>query len=214
MTCAARLLQMFLLLAVVVSASHEAQTSDDTLLFACTTFPPDLSAADLRKQFGQQNVHRAPVPRGGSEGDFNEGTVLFPHDQRRRLEIFWQDAAAQQRPAWVSVRGERSRWRTSPGASLGTRLQVLERLNGRPFRLLGFGSDVSGTVMSWSAGRLERQDTERCRVRLRLQVPWPQTDDGRSPLYRQVIGEREFSSGHPAMQALDPAVYELFLQYR
>lgn len=214
MTCAVRLVPLCLLLRLVTSASGGAQISEDTLPFACTTFPPDLSAADLRERFGEQNVHRAPVPWGGAEGDFNEGTVLFPNDQRARLEIFWRDAAAQQHPEWVSVRQERSRWRVPAGVTLGTRLRELESLNGRPFRLLGFANDVSGTVMSWSGGRLETQNTERCRLRLRLQVPWPRTDHGRSSLYRQLIGEREFSSGHPAMQALDPAVYELFLQYR
>jgi hypothetical protein len=201
-------------LALLTSMSSTAQLPDTALPFSCATFPPDLSAADLRARFGEQNVRRAPVPWGGAEGDYNEGTVLFPDNAIARLEIFWRDAATQRHPEWISVRGERSRWRTSSGASLGTRLQELESLNGRPFSLLGSGNDVSGTVMSWSGGKLEAQDTERCRVRLRLAVPWPRTDHGRSPLYRQLLGEREFSSGHPAMQGLDPAVYELFLQYR
>jgi hypothetical protein len=213
-THAASLAPTIVALALLVSTSSVVQLPDAALPFSCVTFPPDLSAADLRERFGEQNVQRAPVPWGGAEGDYNEGTVLFPDDEHGRLQIFWRDGAAQRQPEWVSVRGERSRWRTSSGASLGTHLQALERLNGRPFRLLGFATDVSGTVMSWSGGRLDEQDTERCRVRLRLQVPWPRTDHGRSSLYRQLIGERDFSSGHPAMQALDPLVYELFLQYR
>jgi hypothetical protein len=39
------------------------------------------------------------------------------------------------------------------------------------------------------------------------------TADGRR-FTASCSAEREFPSGHPAMQALDPAVYELFLQYR
>ena len=31
---------------------------------------------------------------------------------------------------------------------------------------------------------------------------------------QDVSGERQFSSGHPAMQALNPAIYEIFVQYR
>lgn len=31
--------------------------------------------------------------------------------------------------------------------------------------------------------------------------------------YRQVLGDKEFSSGHPSMQALNPIVYEVFLDY-
>ena len=210
MAYAARLAPTIVALVLLISTSSVVQLPDAALPFSCATFPPDLSAADLRERFGEQHVQRAPVPWGGAEGDSSEGTVLFPDDEHGRLQIFWRDSATQRQPEWVSVRGERSRWRTSSGVTLGTHLRELESLNGRPFRLLGFGNDVSGTVMSWSGA----QDTERCRVRLRLQVPWPRTDHGRSPLYRQLLGEREFSSGHPAMQALDPAVYELFLQYR
>ena len=214
MTPATCLVPLLMTLALLTSTSSTAQLPDTALPFSCATFPLDLGAADLRARFGEQHVKRAPVPWGGAEGDYNDGTVLFPDDESARLQIFWRDAAAQRQPEWVSVRGERSRWRTPAGVTLGTRLRELESLNGRPFRLLGFGNDVSGTVMSWSGGRLEAQDTERCRVRLRLHVPWQRTDHGRAPLYRQLLGEREFSSGHPAMQSLDPVVYEMLIQYR
>jgi hypothetical protein len=41
--------------------------------------------------------------------------------------------------------------------------------------------------------------------------------NGASPIgtdvIRQVVGQREYASGHPAMQKLNPTVYELLLQY-
>ena len=203
-------------LALVASSAGVAEvpTQDRSLPFSCATFSPDISAADLRARFGEKHVQTAPVPWGGAEGDFNEGTVLFGKEPDARLEILWHDTAGKRNPEWVSVRGTRSRWRTPAGITLGTYLRMLEKLNAGPFRLLGFGTDVSGTVMSWSDGRLAAQDSTECRVRLRLGVAWDSTEDGRSPPFRQLIGEREFSSGHPAMQALNPSVYELFLQYR
>jgi len=36
---------------------------------------------------------------------------------------------------------------------------------------------------------------------------------GAGNVMNQLKGEREYSSGHPAMQALNPTVSELFLQY-
>lgn len=186
---------------------------DLPLPFSCGTFPPDVSEADLRARFGAEHSETAPVPRGGAEGDYNTGTVLFGKDPDARLEIFWHDRTRKRNPAWVSVRGDRSRWRSPAGITLGTQLRTLEKLNVGPFRLLGFGSDVSGTVMSWSDGRLAAQDSAGCRVRVRVSVAWESAEYGRSPLFRQLIGEREFSSGHPAMQSLNPSVYELFLQY-
>ena len=201
--------------ALVISSGGGAQLrpQDQSLPFSCATFSPKISAADLRARFGEEHVQTAAVPWGGAEGDSNEGTVLFGKDPTARLEIYWQDTLAKRNPEWVSVRGTRSRWRTPAGITLGTHLRSIEKLNARPFRLLGFGTDVSGTVMSWSNGGLGTQDSAECRVRLRLGVAWESTKDGRSPLFRQLIGEREFSSGHPAMQALNPSVYELFLQY-
>lgn len=196
------------------SGASPKPPSAQPLPFSCATFPPDLTAAALRERFGERNVQRALVPWGGSEGDENPGTVLFAGDETATLQIFWRDGAAERHPAWVSVRGARSRWQTPAGVTLGTRLLELESLNRRPFRLLGFGNDVSGTVMSWAGGRLDAARADRCRLRMRLAVPWDRTRDGRSPMYRQLLGEREFSSGHPAMQSLDPAVYELFIQYR
>jgi hypothetical protein len=202
--------------ALVTSSVGAAQvpTQDRSLPFSCATFSADVSAAALRERFGGEHVQTAPVPWGGAEGDYNEGTVLFGKDPNARLEIFWRDTAGKRNPAWVSVRGTRSRWRTPAGITLGTHLRMLETLNAGPFRLLGFGTDVSGTVMSWAEGRLVTQDSAECRVRLRLGFARASTKDIRSPLFSQLIGEREFSSGHPAMQVLNPSVYELFLQYR
>jgi hypothetical protein len=188
--------------------------AEGTLPFSCATFPSDVSAADLRSRFGLEHVQTAPVPWGGAEGEYKQGTVLFGGEPDARLEMFWNDTVGERYPAWVSVRGDQSRWRTPAGITLGTELRSIETLNAGPFRLLGFGPDVAGTVMSWSNGRLETQDAGTCRLRLRLRVAWERTGDGRSPLFRQLRGEREFSSGHPAMQSLNPSVYELFIQYR
>jgi len=48
---------------------------------------------------------------------------------------------------------------------------------------------------------------------MRVGPDWDRMDANSTQLANQLKGEREFSSGHPAMQALNPAVYELMLQY-
>ena len=198
---------------VAIAPAAQSAGQQKPFPFSCATFPPGVSAADLSERFGKENVQTAPVPWGGAEGDYNEGTVLFSNDPNTRLEIYWTDTAGKRDPQWVSVRGDRSRWQTPERVTLGTSLKSIEALNRRPFRLLGFATDASGTVMSWSNGRLST-DSSECRVRMRLRPAPEKTDRELSPLYRQLLGEREFSSGHPAMQALDPSVYELFIQYR
>src|SRR6185436_1494412 len=105
------------------------------------------------------------------------------------------------------------RWRTSSGITLGTDLKTVEKLNGRPFRLAGLAFDAQGTVVSWRGGRLEAQDSVDCHVGVRLRVEAPGNGAASAALERQVTGDKDFSSGHPAMQALNPAAYELFLWF-
>lgn len=123
-----------------------------TLPFSCATSHATLSESDLRAQFGDANVTTAPVPWGGAEGEFREGTLLFIGQPEAELSIYWQDGADKRQPEWVSVRGTRSRWQTGEGITLGTRLTAIERSNGRPFRVEGFGHDLGGTVTSWAGG--------------------------------------------------------------
>jgi hypothetical protein len=139
--------------------------------------------------------------------------VLFGDDPIAKLEIYWRDRVKKRDPGWVSVRGKQTRWRSPAGITLGTSLRMIEQLNGRPFRLIGFGSDVQGMVMSWSGGKLEAQNISGCRLRVRLGLDWKNVDTKARALLNQVQGESEFSSGHPSMQSLDPTVNELFLQY-
>jgi hypothetical protein len=191
-----------------------AQAPARSLPFSCATFSPDASEAALRARFGEKNVESGLVPWGGAEGDYNPGTILFGSSDDARLEIYWSDVKGKRRPQWISVRSfeHPTRWRTPAGITLGTDLRTIEKLNRRPFRLVGFDFDYGGTVMSWSGGQLEGESVPPCRVRIRLAVGELTRAD--ALLNEQVSGEREFSSGHPAMQTLNPSVYELFLTYR
>ena len=191
-----------------------SQAQDGSLPFSCAAFSATTSAADLRERFGAANVKTALVPWGGAEGDFHQGTVLFDGTSNAKLQILWRDATNERDPEWVSVRGTHTRWRSPAGVTLGTSLRMIEQLNGRPFRLIGFGSDVSGTVMAWSGGRLEAQNSGNCRVRARLAPDWDRLDSKASALIKQLKGEVELSSGHPGMQGVNPKVNELFLQYQ
>jgi hypothetical protein len=148
------------------------------------------------------------------EGEYEKGTILFPNSFLERAEIFWKRIGERQVPRVVKVSGKKSVWRTPEGISLGTDLCRLEELNRRPFLLAGFGWDYYGTVTSWSGGRLEKVAPAPCEVRARLVPEERPRDVDWQRWYRQVLGDRRFSSGHPAMQALNPQVYELFLVYR
>jgi len=166
----------------------------------------------LAAAFGEQNVTAEDVPVG--EGFFEKGTVLFSKSPEDRLVIRWRDEKVQHTPRLIVVREGKTRWKTVGGVTIGVSLHKLERLNRRPFRLSGFGWDYGGGVGNWSGGMLERQAQERCRLGVTL-APL-QNADGSIPqerLFDQVLGERQYSSGHPAMQALNPTECAVHLEY-
>lgn len=143
------------------------------------------------------------------EGQFAPGTVVHPSDSLRALEIVWQDTA-RTRPWRVQVSGDSTRWVIGPGITLGTRLTELQRLNERPFSLTGFGWDYSGTIMGWGEGALEQALLGgNGRVILRLH---PDSSAAEADV-AEVSGDAVFESTHPAMQRLDPSVYQLIVEF-
>jgi hypothetical protein len=86
-------------------------------------------------------------------------------------------------------------------------LKTIERRNGRPFRLRGFtGEGYPGRIISWGSGRFKSATAAGCTVSIFL---LPTDDTEVDPLLGRQLGLGEFSSGHPAMQALNPRVYQM-----
>ena len=166
---------------------------------------PESSEKDLAQHYGASVVKSQRIDIG--EGETAPGTVLFPSDSGRRMEIIWQDTVKRARPARLILRGGRTRWSLNGGVSLGTSLPELERLNGGPFKLAGFGWDYSGVVYDWSRGRL---DSLLPGVKVYLD-PGPKAYE--SAPYKQVLGDTEYSSDLPAMHQLSPAVYQIFVDF-
>lgn len=103
--------------------------------------------------FGPENVRREIIPQ--ADGQELAGTVVFPADPLHRIEIFWRDPSTRSSPTEVHVFGEKTHWRLMKEITLGTTLTDLERLNGRPFEIAGWGWDFGGIVCNWNGGSLE-----------------------------------------------------------
>jgi hypothetical protein len=169
----------------------------------------ETSEAALHALFASEQIRRTDVHLG--EGTTAPGTVIFPDDAERRIEIVWSDSA-RAAPKEIRLSGGSSRWRTAEGLSLGSTLKEIERLNRFPFRLVGFAFDYAGTIVDCGRGRLTMLGCpENRRLIVRL-APDSGTRD--QPEYRQVLGDRVFSSGHPAMQSLNPRVYQMVVELR
>jgi hypothetical protein len=163
------------------------------------------SEEELRERFGSAQIDTTRIELG--EGETAPGTVLFPRDSLRRLEIVWQDTVSRSHPARLILRGERSRWHVGPGISLNTSLTELERLNGQPFTLAGFGWDYAGVITSWNGGAL---DSTLAGIKLYLD---PGSLQYGSEPYSQVLGDKDYSSDLPPMQKLNPKVRTIFVDF-
>jgi hypothetical protein len=193
--------------------TRPVKSPEAALPFSCATFSAHISEAELRGRFGSDNVTTGLVSWGGAEGDYNDGTILFANLPDARLEIYWKNREARRDPAWIQIRGTRSRWRSPAGLTLGTDLKTVERLNRRPFRIAGFGTDLSGGLHSWSDGVLARQNVGGCRMGFRFVTGDIQGRPELRALSRQVGDGGTYSSGHPEMQGLNPRIGEAVITY-
>jgi hypothetical protein len=110
---------------------------------------------DLVRAYGASNVIDQKVDVG--EGDTEIATVVFPNDAQRTIRILWKDPDKKTEPSSATISGKASRWHAVHGISLGTTLGELQRLNGRPFPVAGYGTDQPGAILSWKGGLLARE---------------------------------------------------------
>jgi len=167
------------------------------------------SRKDLVARYGATNVVDQDIDVG--EGETEHGTVLFPNDPMREIEIIWKNAQ-ESAPASLEVRGGRSVWKTSHGISLGTTLKELEKINGRKFSLSGFGWDYPGTVWSWEDGMLSK-DFSNNGYRVLLRLDAGQTSNVTTKELGSVTGDQSFSSANSVMQKLNPRVYDIIWSF-
>ena len=201
-----------LLITLLGSQAELADEHPDFPIFECgQIFGPETTYESLVEIFGVDKLadRKLYLP----EGFVDEGTVIFP-DTPDEVEIFWIDPETRHAPERIRITQGPNSWITRDGLSLELDLQSVEKLNRFPFRLLGFGWDYSGTVMSWGNGDLNDQPFPGCRRIVRFgadysKIPWEVVVEN-----GDVLGSREFSSGHPTMQLMNPTIREILLLMR
>jgi hypothetical protein len=82
-----------------------------------------------------------------------DAIVIYGSTPIRRLEIF--EDPLDSRSKLLRLLGNRSFWKLSNGIGLGTTLKELEKLNGRAFKLAGWGHEYGGNVYGWEGGDLK-----------------------------------------------------------
>ncbi|MBC6994763.1 hypothetical protein QWY85_06930 [Neolewinella lacunae] len=93
------------------------------------------------------------------EGYEEEAVILFPDNPRRRAELYYNESYDTLRPSFIRITGNyeegeemRSDWTSTNGLSIGTSIGEVEKINGQPFTISGFGWDYGGQVVNWNGG--------------------------------------------------------------
>ena len=195
---------------MIVVSQAAGQATASRMELSCGVLTSTTSEADLVARFGKENVVRDSVV--GSDDGPEPGTVLFPTRPEARAQVFWNDPETRLRPSAIQVGEGGTAWRTATGIVAGMTLRDLERMNGRLFRMSGFSREGGngGSVISWSGGRLEPPFTSGCELHVQLQ---PVYDGSIDPIFSQVQSGPNYSSGHPALQRVNPRVVSLALSF-
>ncbi|MGA8321459.1 MAG: hypothetical protein WB774_11720, partial [Xanthobacteraceae bacterium] len=173
---------------------------------ACSgAFSKDSSHLRLAMTFDTKNVTYTDVD--SSAGSKVPASVLFASDPKRRLEIWWANAAARNQTYLIVINGK-STWTAPGGMKLGLTLAQLEKLNHKPFKLKGFDKDGTATVSDWDGGLLATL-AGGCKSGMSLQADPKASPDEVAAL----AADKEYSSSDPAMRAVKPVVSEILIGY-
>ena len=139
------------------------------------------------------------------------GAIIFPGDGKRSIELIWQDGAKRRHPATIYIREGSNQSVEDPDGTriaIGTTLAAVEKANGAPFTILGFGWDYAGTATDWRGGKLAKAGGG-CRLLLRFH----DAPDANGAALERVTGDQEFASSDADIRAVKPVVGEILLSW-
>jgi hypothetical protein len=186
--------------------AHKPAPRPPAHVVACNgVFAKDTTHLKLAIKYDSRNVVFGQVD--GPDGSKIPASIIFPNDPKRRLEVVWVNEAAHSDPSVIAINGK-SQWTAPKGLRLGLSIAALEKLNGKPFKLTGFGADGAASVTGWEGGALSVLPGG-CKVGLRLFADTKASQDARDA----VKGDQELLSNDAKVKAVKPAVGEILIGY-
>jgi len=153
---------------------------------------------DLKKIYGAANV----VEYDGQAGEVKwKGTVVFPNDPTKTIVIDWLKKDPNRNPRSMQLEGNRSKWATREGITVGTSLEDIVRLNGQPVALSndgaswGFDGRYVSDVMGGNLKGLVSQG-----LFIKLQPAGQLLSWVVKPQYMKLRGENKILSNHPFVE--------------
>lgn len=182
-------------------ADDTAPESPDAITCSYPVHPGE-SAQGILQRFGKEARREQLEGEGGAY----DAVVLWPDSPEKRLEISFSDDRMEEVDS-VHIGSQSPLW-TVAGLKVGTTLEQVEHLNGRPFQLYGFGWDYGGTVFDWNGGALDTIEGG-CSVGV-LIADRPPMD---TTLPDELIGERALRSDLPSLKSFKFRVNHLWISF-
>lgn len=176
-----------LTLAVSLLHAEEIKSSDNVIIPGkrIGLITPGMSLGDLEKAYGKANVKDGELD--GPEGSTMPGARLFAGTERE-LEVVWDEDGKIVR--LVRVIG--SAWTFENGLKAGMSVGEVEKINGKPFKIFGWGWDYGGSAI-----------IEEGELAGKVMLSF---DPGSDEIPEGLVGEVELSSSDPKVRALKPVV--------
>lgn len=153
--------------------------------------------ASLVQSLSEDQVIRENLPLG--EGEFVRGTVVYPNSNNE-LQIYWQNEDFENiRQITISKPG--SDWHVHGGIHIGSSIQKVMDINGRPFEMTGFQWDYAGTTLNWQGGNLHSS----------VKLVFDYT--GEISIYPFLIGDKVVSSDNSSLLKLQPRVRKIIVSF-
>lgn len=179
------------------------QASPETRELPCLSgaFDANASEASLVAAYGTANVSSEQFEDDG--GPYT-GTRVLTGDEE--VMVRWKNDAERSQPANISISGHASAWTGPHALSLGMTIEDLERLNGRPFEILGFDWDLGGQLWDTRGGALSRDLASGCLLFVFFE---PRAEQ----IAESISGDRAIMSNDPALRAARPIVRQIVYRY-
>ncbi|MGJ4931365.1 hypothetical protein ACQR1I_30990 [Bradyrhizobium sp. HKCCYLS2038] len=164
------------------------------------------SAKSLMQRYGGEAVVQDDI-RAGVEEITYRGVALFTGQPDRRIDVAFVDEDALRGVSRLTLHDARtSRWSVA-GVTLGATLAEVQRINGRPFRIISFDSELNGFVADWGGGMVGRGLPGGCTLKLRFGA------DSRVPAALAREGRGRISSDDAMLRRWAPVVEQIKVRF-
>ena len=127
-----------------------------TLVCDGRSFARDTTIDTIRNTFGTGNV------TVGAPDEGFQDVWVFANDPRRAIDVRFVDDGGGLRLESAQIMGTDSEWVLPGGLKIGDNLETVERYNGKPFGLWGFGGDNGGASEDWNGGAMQAATNPDC----------------------------------------------------